>query len=82
MPNEAPARLQEFITPTLYTLELKPDMTSFSFQGTVSIDIITSKATSEIWIHTKELNVSKASYISENTAGNLSGLINSINVIT
>jgi len=57
---DAPAgRLGNNVVPTKYDLELTVDPSKASFSGRVSIDVQISEATSTLWLHGKDLDVSE-----------------------
>lgn len=53
-------RLASHITPTRYTLTLKPDLEAFVFEGNEVIDIVLNKAVKEITLHSKDLSIATA----------------------
>ena len=55
-----PARLQNFIKPTLYELELTPNLKEFKFSGSVNICLELNEETTELQLHTKELRLFSA----------------------
>jgi aminopeptidase N len=64
------ARLPSNVVPSMYTLELSPDLSNFTFSGHVAIDVDISEATSWIILNAKELQVSSVSleHIDNNNA--------------
>lgn len=53
-------RLSKSVTPVNYQLELKPCLTSFTFQGSVVIEVKVNEATSHIELNSAELKYDKA----------------------
>ncbi len=53
-------RLPSFIIPERYTLELSPNLTAFTFGGLETIAIKLTKATKEIVLHARELQIQSA----------------------
>jgi puromycin-sensitive aminopeptidase len=50
-------RLEKHIKPNKYTLTLKPDLESFTFEGKEIIDIVLDKSVKEITLHSKDINI-------------------------
>ncbi|MBX7192085.1 MAG: M1 family metallopeptidase [Sandaracinaceae bacterium] len=60
VPDEAaPFRLPEGVTPTHYALSLRVDPAAETFSGRVEIDVTLAEASPRIWIHGRELAVSR-----------------------
>lgn len=53
-------RLSKSVTPVNYKLELKPCLTTFTFQGSVVIEVNVNEATSHIELNSAELKYDKA----------------------
>ena len=53
-------RLSDAVTPSLYTLFMTVETEFLSFNGTVSIDFTTNRATSEIEMHSTGLTINSA----------------------
>ena len=53
------------VKPVHYNLVLTPDLTTFEFTGSVSIDLLVVSACNSISLHCKEISVSKATYCSD-----------------
>ena len=56
-----PARLQEYVTPLVYEIDLKPNLNTFTYTGIIDITINITKETNNLLIHTEELNLHQAS---------------------
>mmetsp|Transcript_20947 Transcript_20947/g.30195 ORF Transcript_20947/g.30195 Transcript_20947/m.30195 type:complete len:870 (-) Transcript_20947:137-2746(-) len=52
------------VTPVHYALELTPDLELFKFDGSVDVDVVVSSATDEVVLHSKEIHVKHASFVS------------------
>ncbi|CAG4971610.1 unnamed protein product [Parnassius apollo] len=50
-------RLSSLVRPAHYKLQLRPDLTTGIFEGSVSIDIITKHVNKNLCLHTKFLNI-------------------------
>jgi aminopeptidase N len=59
-------RLSKSTTPVNYALELKPCLTSFTFEGSVVIDVNVNEAASHIELNSAELKFDKAVLVHEN----------------
>lgn len=60
LPDEpAPFRLPEGVTPTRYALSLEVDPSQESFSGHTEIDVTLAEASPRLWIHGRELSVSR-----------------------
>ena len=60
VPEEAvPFRLPEGVSPTRYALSLRVDPAAETFSGRVEIDVTLAEASPRIWIHGRELSVSR-----------------------
>ena len=57
--ESAPFRLPAGVAPTHYTLSLRIDPAAATFAGRAEIDVTLAEATDRIWIHGRELNVSR-----------------------
>jgi alanyl aminopeptidase len=55
----APFRLPEGVSPTRYTLSLRVDPAAETFSGRAEIDVTLAEASPRIWIHGRELSVSR-----------------------
>lgn len=58
-PEEAPFRLPAGVAPTHYTLSLRIDPAAQTFSGRAEIDVTLAESTQRIWIHGRELGVSR-----------------------
>ncbi len=73
-PKKESVRLVPHIKPVKYTLKLKPDLESFTFEGNEVIDIVIDKAVSEVTLHSKDLDITTV----EVTSGKASQFANKI----
>ena len=62
-PDYPHGQLPTTVTPTHYALDLKIVPSDPTFSGTASIDVKLEKPTSLIWLHGRELNVTKAEVV-------------------
>ncbi len=56
-------RLPEHIKPIRYELTLKPDLDAFVFEGWETINLEVGKATKNVTLHSKNLNIEKAEWV-------------------
>lgn len=56
-------RLPKYLRPERYKLIIKPNLESFIFEGEEVIDLVLDKAVSEIVLHSKDLKVAEAFFI-------------------
>ncbi|MEQ2259886.1 hypothetical protein XENORESO_021199, partial [Xenotaenia resolanae] len=61
-------RLPRYIVPLHYHLLLHPNLTTFSFTGTVQIQIDVQNNTNWVVLHSKGLQISKATILDHNLA--------------
>ena len=59
--NKKSVRLETHVMPIRYAVTLHPDLEAHTFSGEVIIDLSISKATKEITLHSKDLNITSAS---------------------
>ncbi len=64
--NHKSIRLESHIYPTYYNLKLKPDLSSFTFEGEEIIKVTVEKETKQITLHSKDLDIKTVKIISEN----------------
>lgn len=57
-----PVLLPDHTIPSLYDLELTPDLERFTFNGKETIEVEVRRATSSITLHARELAIHKASF--------------------
>jgi aminopeptidase N len=62
-----PGRLDKTVVPTHYRLELRVDPTQNNFSGQVEIDVDFNEATSQFWLHGKNIEVSEAYLTDQNS---------------
>jgi puromycin-sensitive aminopeptidase len=60
MKNHNPYLLPTDVEPAHYDLELKPDLTKFTFTGSETISVTVRKPTSKIVVHAMDLKIGKA----------------------
>ncbi len=65
-PKKESVRLVPHIKPIKYTMTLKPDLETFTFEGNEVIDIAIDKAVSEITLHSKDLDIITVEVLSNN----------------
>ncbi|HZS10879.1 MAG TPA: hypothetical protein VFA38_01425, partial [Nitrospirales bacterium] len=58
--TQHPYRLPEHVVPSRYDLRLAPDLTTFRFDGDVTIAVDVRQATSVIWLNAAELDIRRA----------------------
>lgn len=63
-------RLSNSITPSLYTLAMTVEVDFYSFNGTVTIDFRTTRAVTEIEMHSKDLTINFATIKSDTIVTN------------
>jgi puromycin-sensitive aminopeptidase len=57
-------RLPTSVVPINYVLTLKPDLKSFTFSGTETVDVIVDEETNQILLNSLEIEINSASFIS------------------
>ena len=68
-------RLPAHVKPERYEIFLKPDLIGFSFEGEETIELVLSKPTKEITLHSAEIDIQSAEWVhsgQENWAGKIS----------
>ncbi|MBI4432976.1 MAG: M1 family metallopeptidase [Candidatus Omnitrophica bacterium] len=60
MKTKNPYRLDRTVEPIVYTIELKPDLQAFTFQGAASIALKARKPFSRVTLNAAELKITKA----------------------
>jgi len=56
-------RLSKDVTPIKYTIEIKPDLENFTFEGIETISIKIAKPTNKLTLHSKEIQIETASVL-------------------
>lgn len=59
--SDNPFRLPRHVTPTHYDIRLELDLSTFTFVGSVGIDVAVSEATSELVLNSAEIEIKSAS---------------------
>lgn len=60
-------RLPNTVLPTHYVVALDTSLTTFNFSGTVSINVRVVQATDVIVLHSKDLNITRATVLNANS---------------
>lgn len=66
--NKKSARLPKSAIPTHYTISIKPDLDAFTFTGDEVISVTVPKRTNSIVLHSAEIEIFSAKYVSGKTA--------------
>ena len=67
-------RLSDNVVPSHYEIALEPDLTNFTFTGSVSIDVKVLKSTHVISLNAKELSITEA-YVQNESGTQMSGCV-------